>query len=58
MTKEAHIYQKDGHGWYIESAGNLVGPLDTCQDAQAYLELMIMVCAARTEFVCLDRGCI
>lgn len=58
MTKEAHIYQKDGQGWYIESAGNLEGPLDSCRDARAYLELMIRVSAARFEFVCLDRECI
>lgn len=58
MAKEAHIIQKEGLGWYIESAGSLEGPLDSCQDAQQYLQLMQMVWAARLEVVCLDRECL
>lgn len=57
MAKEPHIYQKDGLGWYVESAGSLEGPLDSCQDAQQYLHLMQLVKAARSEVVCLDREC-
>ena len=57
MAKEPHIYQKDGIGWYVETAAGLEGPLDSCQDARDYLQLMMMVSAARTEFVCLDREC-
>lgn len=57
MAKEPHIYQKDGLGWYVETAGNLEGPMDSCQDARAYLRLMQLASAARTEVVCLDREC-
>lgn len=58
MAKEPHIYQKDGLGWYVEMAGTLEGPMDTCKEAYDYLELIRMVNAARTEFVCLDRECL
>ena len=57
MTREPHIYKKDGFGWYVDSAGVLEGPLDSCQDAQQYLHLMKLVNAARTEVVCIDREC-
>ena len=57
MIKEPLIYQRDGLGWYVETAGKLEGPMDTCQDAQDYLKLIQMVDAARTEVVCLDREC-
>jgi len=58
MANEPHIYQKDGLGWYVETMDNLEGPLDSRQDARAYLQLMKLVSAARTEFVCLDRECL
>lgn len=57
MVKEPHIYNKDGLGWYIDSAGILEGPLDSRQDAQQYLQLMKVASAARTEVVCIDREC-
>lgn len=57
MVKEPLIYQKDGAGWYVESAGGLEGPLDSCQEAEKYLQLIQMARAARTEVVCLDREC-
>ncbi len=58
MVREPRIYQKNGQGWYVESTDNLEGPLDSCQDAQQYLQLMQRVKAARTEIVCLDRECL
>ncbi len=58
MAKEPRIYQKNGQGWYVESAGTLEGPLDTCLDAQQYLQLIRRIDAARTEMVCLDRECL
>lgn len=58
MAKEPHIYQKDGLGWYVESAGKVEGPLDSRQDAYEYFQLMLMVGAARTEIACLDRECL
>ena len=58
MALEPHIFQKDDLGWYVEMAGGLEGPLESCQDAQQYANLMQMVSAARREVVCLDRGCI
>jgi len=58
MSKEPQIYQKNGQGWYVESAGSLEGPMESCHDAELFLQLMQMVRAARTEFVCLDRECL
>lgn len=58
MAKEPHIYQKDGLGWYVESAGKLEGPLDSCQDAREYFQLMLLVSAARKECACLERECL
>ena len=57
MAKEPHIYQKDGLGWYVESADRLEGPLDSCQDAHEYYQLMLIVSAARKELVCQEREC-
>jgi len=57
MSKEAFIYQQDGLGWYVKMADGLAGPMDSCQDAEAYLNLIKTVNAARTETVCLDREC-
>ena len=58
MAKEPNIYQKEGLGWFIDIAGKIEGPLDSCEEARRYLKLMILSCAARTEVACLDRECL
>lgn len=58
MAKEARIYQLEDHGWYIEIAGQIAGPLDSANDAQEYLRLIEKTHAARTEVVCLETGCL
>ena len=58
MAKEAHIYQKEGLGWYIELAGNIEGPLESCEDAENYVQLIQLVCAARKDFACLNGECL
>lgn len=57
MTIEARIYQLEDHGWYVEQAGQIAGPLDSANDAQEYLLLVEKTHAARTEVVCLDAEC-
>ena len=58
MVKEHNIYLKEGLGWFIELAGKVEGPLDSCEEAQNYLKLILLACAARTEVVCLDHECL
>lgn len=58
MTNEHNIYQKEGIGWFIDMAGKVEGPLDSCEDAQRYLKLIVLACAARSEVACLERECL
>lgn len=58
MAKEPHIYQKDGLGWYIQTSSSLEGPVESSQAAQQFLQLILLVNAARTECACLDRECL
>ena len=58
MSKNPHIYQKDGLGWYIDTGDRLEGPVDSQQDAVQLLNLIRMTHAARTECACLDRECL
>ena len=58
MAKETNIYQSEDHGWYIESCGQVFGPMESSQDAQEYLQLLERANAARTEVACLDKECL
>ena len=58
MSEQANVYQKDGLGWFIELADRIEGPLDSCEEAQNYLKLVLLAGAARTGFACLDRECL
>jgi len=57
MAKETKLYQSEDHGWYIESCGQVFGPMESSQDAHEYLKLLERANAARTEVACLDKEC-
>ena len=58
MAKTPCIYQKKGMGWFFELSGKIEGPLNTRDEAQKYLNLMLLTCAARNDIDCLNQECL
>lgn len=52
-TKVIHTPQ----GWFVESPGGRIGPMDSQQQANDYLALMSAANAARDEIACTDAEC-
>ncbi len=46
-----------GQGWYVETPTGRVGPMESREEANAYLSLMRIADAAGTELGCTDAEC-
>jgi hypothetical protein len=58
MTNEQRIYQSQ-HGWFIETPGNLEGPMESREEAVNYANLLNRVGMARSqEVACTDQECL
>ncbi|MDH5447084.1 MAG: hypothetical protein OEY52_16165 [Gammaproteobacteria bacterium] len=58
MAPNPNVYQKEGIGWFIRLSDREEGPLESNEEAQRYLKLLLLTCAARTEVACLERECL
>lgn len=58
MAKQPNVFKQEGKGWFIQLADHLEGPLDSREEAQRFLNLILLTCAARKEIACLDKECL
>ncbi len=56
MATEINVIHT-GQGWYIETPQGRVGPMESQQDANAYVSLMQIAVAAGTEVACTEAEC-
>lgn len=57
MAKASQVIQT-GQGWYVETPTGRVGPMDSRDEANAYLALMQIADAAGTELACTEAECL